>query len=76
MKNRDQVAAYYECRQMLEEAKNMTVLTKVANRIMDIAREHKFDDVHMDKLEQVGMRRYEQLTREMAGLMRNKKIGS
>lgn len=69
-----QSMAYAESRALLEQAQTMNALTKAAEKIMIIGKENDLDDYQMGKLEEFGLRRYEQIDRESQRMLYNTKI--
>jgi hypothetical protein len=66
---------YHEIRGMIEECKDEKQLLRVVEDIMRNTKKYGLDEVDLDKLEQVGMRKYEQFKRERSLLIKNKKQG-
>lgn len=66
---------YGELYQMIRECKSHMELFKVAKDISVNQKQYKLDDYQMDRLEQAGMIRVEQLEREGRHLIKNKRQG-
>jgi len=76
MKNVDKAKeAYSYCRYLLDDCRTLKSLEKAVDNIMAISRQHKFDEYQMEALERFGMKRYEQIQREMTMLVKNRKFG-
>lgn len=67
---------FFELASQLQECKNESQLMKVATYISNNSKRLKLSDFDVDKLEQIGIRRYEEIKRNGAMLIRNTKIGS
>jgi hypothetical protein len=59
----------------IEECKSEQQLLKVVENIMAGARQNNIDDYQMQRLEEIGMRKFEQLQRERERMIKNKKQG-
>lgn len=74
-KNKDpKMEAYLDCKELIDQASTINKLTRAVERIMEIAKQHKFDEVQMEILERAGMNKYERINRETVAMMRNKKV--
>lgn len=67
---------FYTLAQDLQECKNDKQLLKVAQDIMKNKAKYGLDEDQINKLEQIGIRRYDQLERERQFMFRNKKWGN
>lgn len=70
------MSIYHELLLDINECKNDKDLLKIVQYIMDNKKKHQLDEVDLDKLEQAGMRKYEQFERERQALHRNKRFGN
>lgn len=66
---------YGELYQKIKECRNHQELLKVATDISKNQQQYKLDDYQIDRLEQAGMIRLEQLEREGRHMIKNKKQG-
>jgi len=67
---------YYELADKLNNCKNDRELMRVATYIMENSKHLRLSDSDMDKLEQIGIRKHEQIILDGTDMMRNSKIGS
>lgn len=59
----------------LKNCKNERELLKVASYISENQKKLQLDVSDVEKLESIGMKRYEEIQRDRAGIIRNKKQG-
>jgi len=64
---------FYTLMQDLKECRSDGELLTMAQKIMNNKSLYGLDDYQMDKLEQAGIQRYEQLQRERNEMFRNRK---
>lgn len=66
---------YHELRGSIEECKTEKELLTIVEDIMRHSKKYKLDEYHIDKLEEIGTRKYENMLRERQFMMKNKKQG-
>ena len=70
------MSEYHVLSQDLMECKSEKELLKVVKDIVKNKSRYGLDDFEMNKLEQIGMKRYEQIDRERREMFRNRKFGN
>lgn len=76
MNNQNSVNHYHELSAQLQECKTERELLKIAEYVSRNSKKLKLDSYEVDKLEQIGIRKYEEFQRRGQEMMRNSKIGS
>lgn len=75
MKQQPRQSAYSLYMADIKECKNEQQLLKVVENIMHGAKQNHIDDYQMQRLEEEGMKKYEQFQRERSVMIKNKKQG-
>lgn len=67
------MSAYHEYRIAIENCRTEVELLKIVEDVMKNTKENKLDEVDIDKLEQLGMRKYEAMLRDRQMMFKNRK---